>query len=103
MTETILAIIISVLGASGFWSIILYMFQRKDKEKTLINESLLALLHDRVYVTMEKLIDKGSITEEEYDNLLHLYHPYRDLGGNGVCEKMMNEVQKLTITKEVKK
>lgn len=103
MTETIIAIILSVIGASGFWSIILYLFQKKDKNKTLTIEALLALLHDRVYITIEQILEKGTITEEEYDNLLHLYNPYRDLGGNGVCEKMMNEIQKMTITKEVKK
>lgn len=97
-TSVIITLCVTLIGTSGFWSLVLYLFQRKDREKTLINESLLALLHDRVYGECVRILRNGEVTQDEYDNLLHLYEPYRDLGGNGVCERMMKAVDELGIT-----
>lgn len=98
-TSIIVSICIAFVGSSGFWALILYLFQRKDKEKTLINKALLALLHDKIYNECEKILAKGYITEDELNNLHHLYYPYSELGGNGVCKKLIDKISVLDIKK----
>lgn len=90
MTEGILIAIIAGLTGSGFSSIILYLIQRKDKrrEKLLEQKSaqthmMIALGHDRIIALTDKYIKRGSITTKEKSNLICLYLPYAELGGNG--------------------
>jgi hypothetical protein len=42
-------------------------------------------------------IERGWITQDEYDTLCELYEPYVKLGGNGSGTKIMKEVEKLPI------
>ena len=42
-------------------------------------------------------IERGWITEDEYDTLKDLYEPYKKLGGNGSGTKIMEEINKLPI------
>jgi hypothetical protein len=45
-------------------------------------------------------IEKGYITQDEYENLHdYLYKPYEQMGGNGAAKRIMNEVNKLPIRK----
>lgn len=45
-------------------------------------------------------IDRGWITQDEYENLHdYLYKPYEKMGGNGSAKKVMSEVNKLPIHK----
>jgi hypothetical protein len=44
-------------------------------------------------------INRGWITEDEYQTLLELYEPYKKLGGNGSGTKIIKEVEKLPIKK----
>ena len=56
------------------------------------HEALLALLHDRLYQSCQFYIARGYATADDRDNLAYMYKPYRMLGGNGVCERMYNDV-----------
>jgi hypothetical protein len=43
-------------------------------------------------------IERGWISRDEYENLHdYLYKPYKELGGNGSAERVMQEVNKLPI------
>lgn len=42
-------------------------------------------------------IDRGWVTQDEYETLCELYKPYVKLGGNGSGTKIMKEVEKLPI------
>lgn len=45
-----------------------------------------------------RYIDRGWITQDEYENLnTYLYEPYMKLGGNGSALRVMQEVNKLPI------
>lgn len=62
---------------------------------------LLGLGHVKIIETCEKYIVRGYIRQDEYDSLYnYLYLPYKELGGNGTAERMVNEVKKLPIRKE---
>lgn len=54
-----------------------------------------------MYLCM-KYIEQNYITNEEYENLYnYLYLPYVEMGGNGVVQRLMDEVKKLPIKKAV--
>lgn len=109
-TEQIITIVVAVVAAissSGVCSIILYKMQRVDKKKDgeseamkLQSDMLLGLGHDRIVFLGSAYIERGSITQDEYENLHdYLYKPYLALGGNGTAKKVMAEVERLPLTK----
>ena len=59
---------------------------------------LLGLGHDKIMYLGMKYVERGYITRSEYENLVeYLYKPYKKMGGNGVAERLMREVDKLEI------
>ena len=53
---------------------------------------------DRIMYLGMRYIDRGWITQDEYENLnTYLYEPYKKLGGNGSALRVMQEVNKLPI------
>lgn len=94
--EVIIAIITSVFASSGLWTFI----STKSNRRMMLEEGVKALLHDRIYSECEKRIGSDSISRDDYENLQYLYRPYRELGGNGTCERLMNEINKIPIKGE---
>ena len=89
-------IITSVLMSSGLWAFITKISERKDVR----SQMLVGLAHDRIICLGMKYIERGWISQEEYENLHdYLYVPYEKLGGNGSAKRVMEEVQSLPIHK----
>ena len=102
MTHEIIVLLISIGGAvfasAGFWSFVTYACNKKDSCKTAEAKMLLGLGHDRILYLGSVYLKKQCITKDEYENLYdYLYLPYKELGGNGTAEKMINDVKKLPI------
>lgn len=92
--EMIITILCSVIASSGFWAFITKFSEKKDVRAQM----LIGLGHDRIIYLGMKYIEKGEITQSEYENLhKYLYEPYKKLGGNGSAERIMKEVDKLRI------
>ena len=86
-----------VFGATGFWTLITKLIDRKSAKTRL----LMGIGYSDIRDLCHEYIRRGSITTEEYADLKkYHYQPYRDLGGNGVCERLMNEVDKLPIKED---
>ena len=91
-----ITIVSSVLASSGLWA---YLMKRMDKND-IKTEMLVGLAHDRILYLGMYYIERGYITQEEYENLYeYLYGPYLKMGGNGSVKRVMNEVDKLPIKK----
>ncbi len=94
MVEIIITIVCSVIASSGFWT---FISKRRDNNSAA-SQMLLGLGHVKIIDTCEKYIERGYISQDEYDSLYnYLYLPYKALGGNGTAERMINEVKKLPI------
>lgn len=94
--ELVITIICSVLASSGLWTYI----SKKTEQKDLKTEMLIGLGHDRIVHLGMVYIERGWITQDEYENLNdYLYKPYKKLGGNGSAEKVMQDVSKLPMRK----
>lgn len=99
-TEILIAIISSVFASTGMWTLLNNIYQAKKKTKTVEEKAVKALLHDKLYYLCEKHITNGYITQDEYENLIYLYEPYKELGGNGTCKKLMEQIEKLEFRKD---
>lgn len=92
--ENFIVVLCSVIASSGFWALIQKLAMKKDVKAQM----LIGLGHDRITFLGMEYIERGWITQDEYENLYeYLYKPYKDLGGNGTAERIMNEVAKLEI------
>lgn len=94
--QIILTVLSSVLASSGLWAYITKRLEKKDVK----TEMLVGLAHDRILFLGMYYVDRGFITQDEYENLHdYLYVPYEKLGGNGSAKRVMQEVDKLPIKK----
>ena len=100
--EFILALALGVIASSGFWGIVLYRMQRRDNKKDNFTKLLLGLAHQELVRSCFTCINRGSIAKDEYEDLIkYLYEPYKELGGNGTAEKLIEEVKKLPIKERI--
>ena len=101
--QTLLTILGTILASSGFWAYIQERSKRKDaenKHNNLETQMLIGLAHDRIICLGMTYIERGYITQDEYENLYeYLYKPYEKLGGNGSAKRIMTEVDQLAIHK----
>lgn len=92
LTQMLVTIAASVIASSGFWA----WFTKKSDKKSATTQLLLGLAHDRIIFLGMQYIKRGWITKDEYDDFIkYLYTPYSSFGGNGLAEKVMEEVAKL--------
>lgn len=95
MTVTIIC---SVLASSGFWAFIMKRSDRMDAK----TELLMGIAHDRIVFLAMTYINRGWISQDEYENLYgYLYTPYCKVGGdkNESTKRIINEVDHLPIRK----
>lgn len=101
--QTLLTILGTILASSGFWAYIQERSKRKaaeNKHNNLETQMLIGLAHDRIIYLGMVYIERGYITQDEYENLYeYLYKPYEKLGGNGSAKRIMREVDQLAIHK----
>ncbi len=99
--QTVLTILGTILASSGFWAFIQERSKRKaaeNKQNTLEIQMLIGLAHDRIIYLGMTYVERGYITQDEYENLYeYLYKPYEKLGGNGSAKRIMKEVNQLPI------
>ena len=90
--QTFLTIIGSVLASSGFWA----FMNRKTERSNARDDILIGLAHAKIMELGVAYIERGWVTQEEYENLYdYIYVPYEKMGGNGSAKKIMDEVTKL--------
>jgi hypothetical protein len=94
--EILLAIFASVFGSTGFWALLTAIWNAHSKKVSIEGKMLRGLAHDRICELGEKFIKQGYVTKDEYENLHdYLFLPYKELGGNGTAEKIVEDVKKL--------
>ena len=90
------AVLGSALASSGLWALV---GRREDKDAAE-RKMLVGLAHDRIVHLGMAYVERGYITQDEYENLrVYLYEPYEKMGGNGSARRVMLEVDKLPVHK----
>ena len=94
--QMLATIVCAVIASSGFWAFI----QKRNESKDIKTQMLIGLAHDRIIFLGMSCIERGWISQDEYENLYeYLYKPYEKMGGNGSAKRVMTEVNKLPIHK----
>jgi len=94
LLEMAITVLCSIIASSGFWA---WLQHKRDKQDST-TKLVMGLAHDRIITLGMEYIDRGWITQDEYENLHdYLYLPYKDQGGNGSGDRVMNEVMNLPI------
>ena len=92
--QIIITVFSSVLASSGLWAYIV----KRSESKDVKTEMLIGLAHDRILYLGMEYIERGWISQDEYENLYeYLYKPYEKMGGNGSAKRVMKEVDNLPI------
>ncbi len=89
-------LVAAVLTSSGLWAVIARRADKGDAQRKM----LVGLAHDRIVHLGMAYVDRGYITQDEYENLNdYLYAPYEKMGGNGSAKRVMEEVRRLPMHK----
>ena len=87
-----LTIIGAIFGSSGFWLIV----QKFIESKSALRQMVFGIGYERLVSACRKYIDAGWISLDELEELdKHLYQPYKQMGGNGTAELLMEKVNQL--------
>lgn len=94
MLELVVTVVIAVIGSNGLWAFLqsqLGLSSAKDR-------MILGLGHAEIFRSAEHYINRGGITTEELEDLnKYLYKPYKEMGGNGTAETLVNKCKELPI------
>ena len=87
---------VAVLTSSGLWALVSKRADKNNAERKM----LVGLAHDRIIHLGMTYIQRGEVTQDEYENLNdYLYAPYEKMGGNGSAKRVIEEVRRLPIRK----
>lgn len=88
-------------GAMITYATTKYKRHKEQKAKiAMLQEGVLALLHDRLYQACQHYILQGYITVGGLDNLEYLYASYDALEGNGTGTELYSRCKNLPLRKE---
>lgn len=91
-TQVAVPLIVALLTSSGLWALVSKRADKNNAERKM----LVGLAHDRIIHLGMVYIERGYVTQDEYENLqVYLYEPYEKMGGNGSARRVMEEVRKL--------
>lgn len=94
--QILVPVLIAFIASSGFW---IYIASYREK-KSLQTRLMIGLAHTQIIQLGMSYIERGWITQDEYENLnVYLYEPYEKMGGNGSAKRIMLEVDRLPIKK----
>lgn len=92
--DIVISILVALITSSGLWAF-LSTWKERTSESTKL---LMGLAHNHIISQGIRAIERGWIYRDEYDDLMtYSYEPYDALGGNGMCTRIMKEVDKLPI------
>lgn len=104
-TQVAVPVIVALLTSTALWGVVskvilkrMELAAKRSKADETERKLLVGLAHDRIIHLGMVYIDRGYITQDEYENLqVYLYEPYAEMGGNGSAKRVMEEVRKLPI------
>lgn len=93
MSESMaIALISAVAGlgtSSGFWA----YFQKKSNKNSATSRLLMGLAYDKIITVGMVYIHRGWVSKDEYEEYLkYLVEPYKEMGGNGVADRIATDV-----------
>lgn len=95
--DILVTLAVAVFGSTGFWAWV----QSRTKNRSAEARLMMGLAYSEIVRRAEGYIHRGYVSTDEYNELnRYLYEPYREMGGNGTAERLMDEVKKLPTERE---
>jgi hypothetical protein len=92
-------IVASVLGSGGFWKLL----EAWSKKHSANARLMMGIAYKEITTTGLMYIERGWITKDELEEFeKYFYRPYKELGGNGIAERIWSEVRTLPFQKHAK-
>lgn len=90
----VLTSLTTLLASTGFWAWVM----RRTTIRTETDKLLRGLAYDKIVTMGMSYISRGWLTQDEYEEYRrYLYDPYKAMGGNGITDRIMAEVQSLPL------
>jgi hypothetical protein len=84
----------SVAASSGFWAYV----QSRGQKKTAVDQLLMVIVYKELTTQGLRYIHRGWVSKDELEDYRKLlFEPYKALGGNGVAERIMHDVDQLPL------
>jgi|SRR5690606_6595837 len=90
--QLVLTSLVTLGASSGFWAYLQFRLQRKDRVKNATARLMMGVAYNMITTLGIAYIEQGFVTKDEYEELRLFYEPYKELGGNGLAERVMNGV-----------
>jgi hypothetical protein len=76
---------------------IVWLLQNQKKDRDANSRGTMLLLREALIAIHDEYIELGYIPSDVYGRFCDLYEAYHALGGNGMIEKMKEEIDKLPL------
>ena len=91
--QIVITILTSVLASSGLWAFLGSRLEKSSAER----EILIGIGHIELMFFGMQYVERGWITQDEYDTMADLYKPYKKLSGTGSGTRIIHEKEQLPI------
>lgn len=92
--QLVVTVFLGIIGSGGLWAYL----QRKFTNNTAERALLLGLAHDRIIARGMNFIERGWLSIDEYEDfVLYLWGPYSEFGGNGLAQRVKDQVDELEV------
>lgn len=100
MWQTIIEFVVSpIIGA--FMAYVVWKLQQQSKQTSANNRGTMILLRDKIIEDHKKyVIDTLPMPSYAYENFVETYEAYKALGGNGMAQKMFDEMKRVDINRK---
>ena len=95
--EILTTLIIAIFASTGFWQLIVTIYNRRTSKQSAETKLLLGVAHNIIFEKCEKYLRRGWVCPEELDDLIYIYTPYSDSGGNGTARLLVERVKQLPV------
>lgn len=102
MNETLVTILVAIFASGGFWAFLQTWLNNRSRARSAEQRLILGLAFRQIVELCDLYITRGYIDTEEYKELAkYLFEPYKEMGGNGTAARLIREVEKLPMRKEI--
>lgn len=98
MRDDILGIVVAIFASSGFWQLVIYKVQSRDRKKTASERALMYLLRQDLISRCDYWLDQDHIPINEWTSISQENAIYHDLGGNGDLKERMDALEEIPKT-----
>lgn len=69
--------------------------EKAEQKQTSLESGVRSMIRSNIILSYDKAMDRGYIPHYERESILSSYHDYKVLGGNGMVDHLMEEMEAL--------